>query len=220
MGRIMAKCSKAQYFCFIIDRNGRICGGGYNGTPSGMLNCVDGGCPRAINNAPSSADYNSGEGLCWAVHAEINALMGVDRETLKGATLYVNGEPCVGCAKQIAGSGGEKSGVLRRKQIRNAHRSTTILHPRNSVRYRPRCRYYHPPRPPLSHKRVGGVMSRWLFYEKPDWILTVFVMNLLGEGSFSFCSTHRYTERQTLLNGEFSMTLPWNWRPMVRKGEG
>lgn len=105
MASVMGKCSKAQYFCFVIDRYGRIRGAGYNGTPSGLLDCIDGGCPRAINNVASSTPYDTGDGLCWAIHAEVNALMGVDREILEGASLYVNGAPCVQCAKHIAGSG-------------------------------------------------------------------------------------------------------------------
>jgi dCMP deaminase len=105
MAAVTHKCAKAQYFCFVIDRHGRVRGAGYNGTPSGMDNCVDGGCPRYANGVPSSTPYDHGPGLCWAVHAEVNALMGLDRDVLVGSTLYVNGTCCVGCAKQIAGSG-------------------------------------------------------------------------------------------------------------------
>jgi dCMP deaminase len=105
MATIMAKCSKAQYFAFIVDSSGRVRGCGYNGTPSGTIDCVDGGCPRAASGVASSTPYDFGEGLCWAVHAEANALSGIDRSVLEGSTLYVNGDPCLGCAKAIANSG-------------------------------------------------------------------------------------------------------------------
>lgn len=101
----MVRCSKAQYFSYIIDSYGRVRGCGYNGTPAGMTNCVNGGCPRAVNNVPSGTDYNSGPGLCYAIHAEANAIIGLDRKILQDSTLYVNGICCFGCAKEIAGSG-------------------------------------------------------------------------------------------------------------------
>lgn len=105
MATIMGKCSKAQYFAFVIDQDSRVLGCGYNGTPSGTVNCIDGGCPRAVNDVAPSTPYDHGEGLCWAVHAEPNALSGIDRSLLRSATLIVNGMPCVGCAKTIANSG-------------------------------------------------------------------------------------------------------------------
>lgn len=106
MATIMQKCSKAAYFAFIVDNHsGRVHGCGYNGTPSGMLDCIDGGCPRASSGVPPSTPYDSGPGLCTSVHAEMNALSGVDRLLLERSTLYLNGTCCFGCAKHIANSG-------------------------------------------------------------------------------------------------------------------
>ncbi len=105
MAQITARCSKGQYFAFVIDRYGRVRGAGYNGVPAGMTNCIEGGCPRAVNMVPSSTPYDHGDGLCWAVHAEVNAMMGLPREVLEAATIVVNGFCCLGCAKQIVGNG-------------------------------------------------------------------------------------------------------------------
>lgn len=105
MATIMAKCSKAQYFAFVVDHDKQVRGCGYNGTPRGTVDCIDGGCPRATNNVAPSTPYDHGDGLCWAVHAEVNALNGIDRSILVNSTLYVNGTPCIGCAKVIANSG-------------------------------------------------------------------------------------------------------------------
>ena len=43
--------------------------------------------------------------LCWAVHAESNALLRASWSDLRGATLYITGKPCPGCSKLIASSG-------------------------------------------------------------------------------------------------------------------
>jgi len=102
---IFRRCQKKAFFCFIIDKYGKVAGTGYNGLPSGMVDCVDGGCPRALNDVPSGTPYDSGPGLCFSSHAEINALAHGDGDRFHGATLYVNGEPCLTCAKSIASAG-------------------------------------------------------------------------------------------------------------------
>jgi len=103
--KIFSTCSKAQYMAIVVDSNRRILGTGYNGTPSGMQHCNDNGCPRVANNAPSGSPYDYGLGLCFAIHAEANALLHSDRSARVGGTIYVGGLPCFGCAKLIAGSG-------------------------------------------------------------------------------------------------------------------
>jgi dCMP deaminase len=103
--QVMAKCSKAQYMSYVIDSDGRVRGCGYNGTPSGFENCVDGGCPRAVNMVPPGTPYDHGPGLCLAIHAEMNAILGLDRKILQESTVYVNGICCFGCAKGLVGSG-------------------------------------------------------------------------------------------------------------------
>ena len=103
--QIFSTCGKAQFMCIIVDEHGRIVGTGYNGVPSGMTHCVDGGCPRFINNVPSGTPYDEGPGLCYSGHAEINALSHGDGTRYDGATLYVNGMCCLTCAKSIACAG-------------------------------------------------------------------------------------------------------------------
>ena len=103
--KIFSTCGKAQFMCIIVDKHGRIVGTGYNGVPSGMTHCKDGGCPRYLNDVPSGTPYDYGDGLCFSVHAEQNALAHGDGARYVGSTLYVNGQPCLTCAKQIACSG-------------------------------------------------------------------------------------------------------------------
>lgn len=99
--RIFSTCSRRSYMALILATDGRILGSGYNGAPSGLRNCSDGGCPRAATSVGHGSPY----GNCVAVHAEANALLHSDRSARISGTLYVNGPPCWDCAKLIASSG-------------------------------------------------------------------------------------------------------------------
>lgn len=68
---------------------------GWNDTPGGTPNCVDGGCPRAARNAASGSPQLDDE-LC--LHAEANA---VHRAGLRcrGAVLAVTRPPCAPCKR-------------------------------------------------------------------------------------------------------------------------
>lgn len=65
----------------------RVVATGYNGVPSGMLNCTNGGCERC---KPEKRTASSGYDLCICVHAEANALMTAARFGIgiEGCTLY------------------------------------------------------------------------------------------------------------------------------------
>ena len=102
---IFSTCSKMQYMAIIVNSAGIIDSTGYNGVPSGFKHCNEGGCPRFLNDVPSGTPYDSGPGLCYAIHAEINCLIHSDVSNRQGGTLYVNGGPCFGCSKTIANSG-------------------------------------------------------------------------------------------------------------------
>jgi dCMP deaminase len=85
----------------IIVRDRRILSTGYNGTPSKMTNCEDGGCRRCA----STAAYASGEGydVCICVHAEQNALLAAARfgVAIADCTMYTTLQPCFGCLKEL-----------------------------------------------------------------------------------------------------------------------
>ena len=97
--RSRANCTGRRVGAIIV-RDRRILSTGYNGTPSQMLNCEEGGCHRCAN--PES--YLSGEGydLCICVHAEQNALLAAARFgfAVEGCTLYTTLQPCFGCLKE------------------------------------------------------------------------------------------------------------------------
>jgi len=89
----------------IIVLDGRIISTGYNGTPQGFVNCLDGGCHRCAHRE----DYPAGTGydLCICVHAEQNALLAAARFgiAVAGASLYSTMRPCFGCTKEALQAG-------------------------------------------------------------------------------------------------------------------
>lgn len=59
-------------------------------------------CPDA---AEPGSQYETGPGMCIAVHAEANALLYADRDKCEGATMYLTCSPCQWCYKLIEGAG-------------------------------------------------------------------------------------------------------------------
>lgn len=88
----------------VIVRDKRILTTGYNGAPQGITPCVERGeCMRIKMGIESGTRAE----LCYAVHAEQNALIQAARMgvSVHGATLYVTYSPCVICAKLIINAG-------------------------------------------------------------------------------------------------------------------
>jgi dCMP deaminase len=97
-----SNCSRRKVGAVIMNRN-HILSAGYNGTPRGVKNCFEGGCPRCAGKTPS------GKGLdeCLCTHAEQNAICqaALHGVAIDGATLYVTISPCLICAKLIINAG-------------------------------------------------------------------------------------------------------------------
>ena len=98
-------CARRQHGAVVV-KDHKIVSTGYNGTPPGdSRSCgKTGQCPR---NLDPNVEHNKGEyDLCWATHAESNALLRAAWDDLRGATIYVTGEtPCAGCKKLIKSAG-------------------------------------------------------------------------------------------------------------------
>lgn len=96
-------CNRAQYGSLVV-RDNNILTTGYNGALSGQPHCSDfGQCTRQRLGALPGQRYE----LCVALHSEMNAITQAAKNgiSLKGATLYVPGIPCLMCAKLIVSSG-------------------------------------------------------------------------------------------------------------------
>jgi dCMP deaminase len=99
---LRSNCIKRKVAAVIV-RDQRIISTGYNGTPRGVKNCSEGGCPRC-----NSIDA-SGKGLeeCLCSHAEENAIVqsAYHGVAIKGSTLYTTFSPCLMCTKMIINAG-------------------------------------------------------------------------------------------------------------------
>lgn len=98
LASLRSNCMKRRVGC-VLTLHFRILSTGYNGTPRGLTNCNQGGCPRC-NAAPSGGSALS---TCLCLHAEENALLEAGRERIReGAVLYCDTCPCLTCSVKIA----------------------------------------------------------------------------------------------------------------------
>jgi dCMP deaminase len=97
-----SNCMKRQVAAVIV-RDRRIISTGYNGTPRGVRNCNEGGCPRC--NGFSESGKNLDECLCS--HGEENAIVQASYHgiAIRDATLYTTFSPCLLCSKMIINAG-------------------------------------------------------------------------------------------------------------------
>ena len=91
----------------VITIDHRILSHGYNGVPSGQIHCCDSGV--CLKESAGSEEYK----VC--VHAEQNAICQCAKRGLavEGATLYVNADICITCAKLIVSCGIIRCVVMR-----------------------------------------------------------------------------------------------------------
>ena len=98
-----SNCSR-RHVAAVIVKDQRIISTGYNGTPRGVKNCNEGGCPRCSDHGTKSG-HNLSECLCS--HAEENSITQAAYHgiAVKDATLYTTYSPCLMCAKMIINAG-------------------------------------------------------------------------------------------------------------------
>jgi dCMP deaminase len=108
IAKLRSNCLSRQVGCVIVKDNRQIATG-YNGTPTGIVNCYEGGCPRCLER--KNGVIRSGDKLerCLCTHAEANAIMqcalfGAGSST-KGSTLFSTYSPCVECSKMVISVG-------------------------------------------------------------------------------------------------------------------
>jgi len=91
----------------VIVKDRSIISTGYNGTPIGTPNCLEGGCKRCLDRHTNKIKVNERKDLCICVHAEQNALLqaAYHGTSTKHATLYTTIAPCLQCAKALINAG-------------------------------------------------------------------------------------------------------------------
>ncbi len=100
-----SNCVKRRVGAIIcLDR--RIISTGYNGTPRGVRNCNEGGCPRCNSFAEGGTRLDE----CLCSHAEENAITQAAYHgvSVRGAAIYTTLSPCLMCTKMIINAGLEE----------------------------------------------------------------------------------------------------------------
>jgi dCMP deaminase len=87
----------------VITKDRRIVSTGYNGTPRGVRNCNEGGCPRCNSFAEGGTRLDE----CLCSHGEENAITQVAYHgvSVRDATIYTTFSPCLICTKMIINAG-------------------------------------------------------------------------------------------------------------------
>lgn len=85
----------------VIVRDNRIISTGYNGTPEGFTNCMDGGCVRCGKREEYRREGKRGYDECICVHAEQNALIPLPRfgNAIEDSVIFSTLRPCFDCTK-------------------------------------------------------------------------------------------------------------------------
>ena len=105
IAQVVAKrsnCSRRKVAAVITKEN-HLLSTGYNGTPRGVKNCFEGGCPRCAGKTKSGTHLEE----CLCTHAEQNAICqaALYGHALEGATIFITISPCLTCAKLIINAG-------------------------------------------------------------------------------------------------------------------
>lgn len=97
-----SNCIKRKVAAVIV-KDKRIISTGYNGTPRGVKNCNEGGCPRCNSFAESGKNLEE----CYCSHGEENAIVQASYHgiSIKDSTIYTTFSPCLICTKMILNAG-------------------------------------------------------------------------------------------------------------------
>ena len=99
---LRSNCMKRKVAAVIV-KDRRIISTGYNGTPRGVKNCNEGGCPRCNSFADSGTALSD----CLCSHAEENAIVQAAYHgiSVRDSMLYTTFSPCLICTKIIINAG-------------------------------------------------------------------------------------------------------------------
>jgi dCMP deaminase len=97
-----SNCLRRKVGALIVKQR-NIISTGYNGTPFGVKNCFEGGCPRCLSDAEPGQGYDT----CICVHAEANAILLAARHgsATNEGVLYTTVRPCFSCLKEAIQAG-------------------------------------------------------------------------------------------------------------------
>lgn len=118
---LRSTCERLSVGATIVKDN-RIIAGGYNGSVSGEVHCVDEGC------------YVEDGHCIRTIHAEINGLLQCSKfgVSTEGASVYVTHFPCVNCTKSLIQAGIKN--IFYRADYKNHPYAIELLN-KNNVHY-------------------------------------------------------------------------------------
>ena len=96
LASLRSTCKRRQVGCILVDSNNHVVATGYNGVPKGFTHCLDNPCKGATAKSGTQLED------CWAVHAEMNAMLQL--QSTDELTAYLTVTPCFSCAKVLANS--------------------------------------------------------------------------------------------------------------------
>jgi len=117
----LSKCVSYQVAAILVKDN-NIISIGYNGTPSGYINCRD---VFKDYDAVTQREQHKEFSNKFEIHAEMNALLkcNVDKH---GATMYVYVEPCWDCCKNMIAAGITRIVYYEKYDRMNFHREAMV----------------------------------------------------------------------------------------------
>jgi dCMP deaminase len=108
IAKLRSNCLTRQVGCVIVRENRQIATG-YNGTPSGIKNCFEGGCLRCLDRVSGKIESGTDLERCLCMHAEANAILQCavfgNAGSTRGSTLYSTYAPCLECSKMAVSVG-------------------------------------------------------------------------------------------------------------------
>lgn len=96
LASLRSTCRRRQVGCVLVGKDNHVAATGYNGVPRGFIHCLDSPCKGAVAKSGTQLDD------CWAVHAEMNAMLQL--QSTSELTAYLTVTPCFNCAKVLANS--------------------------------------------------------------------------------------------------------------------
>lgn len=108
IAKLRSNCLTRQVGCVIVRENRQIATG-YNGTPSGIKNCFEGGCLRCLDRVSGKIESGTDLERCLCMHAEANAILQCavfgNTGSTRRSTLYSTYAPCLECSKMAVSVG-------------------------------------------------------------------------------------------------------------------
>lgn len=108
IAKLRSNCLTRQVGCVLVRENRQIATG-YNGTPSGIRNCFEGGCLRCLDRVNGKIESGVDLERCLCMHAEANAILQCavfgNTGSTRGSTLYSTYAPCLECSKMAVSVG-------------------------------------------------------------------------------------------------------------------